>query len=491
MRRRFARRCKQIENQNQIVTSQKMESKKKSIVIKKIKARVQAIETEAKACLVSSSSSSSSVPKVVFWPHLTYAENVVASAFRLEVLEHPRIWWLGFDDRSYERQFIVATGAKHGCLVCKAALIQELDEFWLMGESDGGVAGRMMTRFVDELKTELAKPNDQPFLSLVAVAQASNKRPGIMNRALMTYPQISNEALIVGWIKQAIEAKDYRIFRLGPLFPLEFEQAVGFLGEYPDSPDWLYWRAMLTMDKQLGKNKSPPYGWSKTQYYAQFVVAADAGSVEAMRHLVSHGSDKTKLYAKQLIERYPYVSRSMLHELDPYEEDLVKQKEPPSGYEEILEYIEERRPFFAWHFDEHRVVLKDDVPQKRAAPEDEVSLVRVETKFSCSYRHDFDASRREKLFRISEEWAKEKLAEIWTSMKELFEMTQLEQRRERAKKNQKWRDWTDRRDGFPFPLPKEQTTKKAKPEVAEEEAHPDDDELDDEFLIQCITGEFK
>ena len=135
---------------------------------------------------------------------------------------------------------------------------------------------------------------------------------------------------------------------------------------------------MLTMDKQLGKNKSPPYGWSKTQYYAQFVVAADAGSVEAMQHLVSHGSDKTKLYVKQLIERYPYVSRSMLHELDPYEEDLVRQKEPPSGYEEILEYIEERRPFFAWHFDEHRVALKDDVSQKRAALEDEVSLVMDE-----------------------------------------------------------------------------------------------------------------
>lgn len=74
------------------------------------------------------------LPPTNGWQHLkTSEEKVLAYTFSPEFLEHPQLdWW----SANYDVSYLVATGARLGCLVCKAAAYHRLSFFAMHEDED-------------------------------------------------------------------------------------------------------------------------------------------------------------------------------------------------------------------------------------------------------------------------------------------------------------------------------------------------------------------
>lgn len=172
------------------------------------------------------------IDEKMLWQHLkTSYKKVLAYEFSPEFLEHPQLnWW----SANYDLCYLVATGARLGCLVCKAAVYKRLHFFARHEDEDDKTdrdASKKREKYFKEIRNNLFLDSQPPFLCLLTAVTLGRKE------------WISDEC-VSKWIGQAIAAKDYRVFR----FAVDFPKLFASVEIKEDHPDWLYWQAWQKED---------------------------------------------------------------------------------------------------------------------------------------------------------------------------------------------------------------------------------------------------
>ena len=213
------------------------------------------------------------LPPTNGWQHLkTSEEKVLAYTFSPEFLGHPQLdWW----SANYDVSYLVATGARLGCLVCKAAAYHRLSFFAMHEDEDDETdrdASKKREEHLEGIKKHLFLDSQPPFLCLLTAVELGRK------------DWISDEC-IRKWIHRAIAAKDYRIVRFAPDFPELFAS----VEIKEDHPDWLYWQA-----------------WQKESIEG-FKKASSKGSLEATMELARECS----LSVEERTSYYKYAAEEL------------------------------------------------------------------------------------------------------------------------------------------------------------------------------------